>query len=273
MQAREKPHVKKNQVSEAKAILTDGLEVTYKIAGLGPPILILHGWGSSSDSWSAILELLGQRGFQAIIPDLPGFGKTVAPQTVWGVEEYAHFAGKFADSLGLQKFVLLGHSFGGQTAVHFAAHHPEKIAKLILFAPAIVRKNPGPKEFMLKYFAKLIGLLLYALPFEDLRNNIRSALYMIIKRRDYVKTQGIMREVFQKVIRQDVSALCSSITAPTLLLWGDKDRATPLKDAHTIKEKISGAVLQVIAAQGHNLHFAMPDQLVKYIVNFCYSKK
>jgi pimeloyl-ACP methyl ester carboxylesterase len=258
---------------EEKTVQMNDIAVNYKITDEGQPILILHGWGSSSDAWSTILELLAQHGFQTIIPDLPGFGKTQPPQLVWGVEEYARFVEQFANSLGLRKFVLLGHSFGGQTAAQFAAQHPEKIEKLILFAPAIVRKSPGPKEFMLKYFAKLIGLLLYAVPFEDLRNNIRNALYMVIRRRDYVKTQGIMREIFQKVIRQDVSAVCLNITAPTLLIWGDKDKATPIGEAYAIKRKIPGSFLTIVAGQGHNLHFVLPDQFVSYITNFCYSKK
>lgn len=261
------------QQGQEKKIIVDGIETNYKITGSGPLILILHGWGSSSEAWSKILELLAQHGFQTIVPDLPGFGRTVPPPTVWGVEEYADFIKRFADALALEKFILVGHSFGGQTAAQFAAHHPEKIEKLILFAPAIVRKNPGLKEFMLKYFAKLVGLLLYAVPFEDLRNNIRNVLYMIIRRRDYVKTQGIMREIFQKVIRQDVSAVCPNITASTLLIWGDKDRATPIAEAYAIKRKISGSVLRVVAGQGHNLHFALPDQFVSDITNFCYSKK
>ena len=255
---------------EQKAINLNGLQVHYKITGSAdkPAILILHGWGSSSDSWVKIQEMLAARKYLVIIPDLPGFGKTPAPQSIWGVEEYTDFIRRFTQTLGLEGFILLGHSFGGQTAAHFTVQYPETVEKLILFAPAIVRRKAGFKEYILRYFAKFFGFFLYLIPFEDLRNNIRNAFYMFIRRRDYARTQGIMKDIFKKVITQDATALCPQIKVPTLIIWGDKDVATPIQDAYTIKERIAGSSLTVIPGQGHNLHFVVPDQFVQTITQF-----
>ena len=60
-------------------VLINNLKINYKIVGEGRPMLILHGWGSSSDRWVPVAELLAQRNIMAIIPDLPGFGKSQQP--------------------------------------------------------------------------------------------------------------------------------------------------------------------------------------------------
>ena len=212
--------------------------------------------------------MLAGKGFQVIVPDLPGFGKTHAPKEVWGVEEYANFANQFAEQLGLAKFVLAGHSFGGQTAIQFAVQHPEKIEKLVLIAAAGVRRTPGVLKKLLAVVAKLISFLLYLVPFEDLRNNIRNALYMLIRRRDYVKTQGIMRDVFKKVITQDLTAKFSKIQTPTLIIWGDKDEMTPIQDAHLMQELIPNSKLEIINGAKHALNFQAPEKLSELIVSF-----
>lgn len=251
-----------------KTASVDGLRVNYKQAGEGKPLLLLHGWGSSSDSWVKVQQMLGERGYQVIVPDLPGFGKTPAPSTVWGVEEYAEFANAFAEKVGLTKFVLAGHSFGGQTAIQFAVEHPEKLEKLILIAAAGVRRTPGVFKKLMVAVAKLVSFLLYLVPFEDLRNNIKNAMYMAIRRRDYMKTQGIMRDVFKKVITQDLTAKFSQIKAPTLLIWGDKDQMTPIQDAHLTQELIPNSKLEIIPGAKHALNFQAPEVLAQKILEF-----
>ena len=262
-----------------KSVLVDGINVNYKVAdppslkaseGLREvtPLVILHGWGSSSDSWVEAMEMLASEGYQVVVPDLPGFGKTLAPNEVWGVEEYAHFVAEFAGSTGLEKFVLAGHSFGGQTAIQFAVDYPEKVEKLILMSAAGVRRTPGFAKKFVMFVAKLVSFLLYIVPFQDLRNNIRNAAYMLIHRRDYGKAQGIMRDIFKKVISQDLTAKFSKIQAPTLILWGEKDELTPVQDAHLMKELIPNSELKVFPNTEHSLNFEIPEELSKTIVRF-----
>ena len=255
---------------EEKTVQMNDLEVNYKIAGSAdkPTILILHGWGSSSDSWVKVQEMLSAKGYQVIVPDLPGFGKTSAPNSIWGVKEYVEFVNKFAGQLGLKKFVLVGHSFGGQTAIQFAVQHPEKVEKLVLIAAAGVRRTPGAAKKLVMTAAKLVSFLLYLVPFEDLRNNMKNAMYMALRRRDYMKTQGIMRDVFKKVITQDLTAKFSKISVPTLLLWGDKDEMTPIQDAYLTQELIPNSKLEIIPGAKHALNFQAPEKLSESIALF-----
>ena len=253
---------------EEKKVKVNDLEVNYKIAGEGPAVFILHGWGSSSDSWTEVQKILADRGCQVVVLDLPGFGKTSAPSSIWGVEEYADFVHEFASQLSVEKFTLVGHSFGGQIAIQFAVMHPEKIDKLILVAAAGVRRTPGFAKKLVMAFAKLVSLLLYLIPFRELRTNVRNFFYMAIRRRDYVRAQGIMRDVFQKVITQDLTAKFSKIQAPTLIIWGDKDEMTPVQDAYLMDELIPDSKLEIVEGGKHALNFQMPDKLSEEIGGF-----
>ena len=76
-------------------ILINGLETNFKIAGEGEPLLILHGWAGSSDSFVEVQKILANRKFKVICPDLPGFGKTITPDIPWTVKDYSDFILKF----------------------------------------------------------------------------------------------------------------------------------------------------------------------------------
>ncbi|MEA3292985.1 MAG: alpha/beta hydrolase, partial [Patescibacteria group bacterium] len=114
---------------EEKKIFINGLKINYKIAGEGQLILILHGWGGSSDSWVEVIKILSNQGYKIICPDLPGFGKTQKPNYSWELGDYRNFVKKFIENLNLEKFYLLGHSFGGAIAVKFSSIFPEKTEK------------------------------------------------------------------------------------------------------------------------------------------------
>ena len=122
-------------------IVVDGMDIFYKTAGKGRSLLILHGWGASSLSWMKIIEDLAVNGFEVIVPDLPGFGKTPDPKEPWTSENYADFLLKFIKAIDINDFYLLGHSFGGGLALILASGHKTKISKLILCDAAVVREE------------------------------------------------------------------------------------------------------------------------------------
>ena len=102
-------------------ITIKNLRVNYIIGGQGRPLLILHGWGSKYDRWKKVGELL-QENFKAIIPDLPGFGKSQELSEPWNLDDYVEWVFEFSDLLPELKngFYLLGNSFGGSVAVKFS---------------------------------------------------------------------------------------------------------------------------------------------------------
>jgi len=259
--------MQKSQVEE-KRITINGIGINYKIAGKGPALLILHGWGRGSDSWEAVQVRLAQQGYRVLVPDLPGFGKTEAPKSVWGVKEYADFILQFAEMLRLHRFILFGHSFGGQVAVWFAAAHPEKLEKLILVAPAAIRKEPGPRENVIKYVAKAGSIALSLIPSEKIQGFLRKVFSRIIGRSDYLEAGEIKRKIMQKVIREDLSELFSHISTNTLLLWGEKDRPVPIEDAYVIKRQLPNSSLKIIPGAGHRIHREAPEQVAAAVLLF-----
>ena len=91
---------------------------------------------------------------------------------------------------------------------------------------------------------------------------------MLMRRRDYVRTQGIMRDVFKKVITQDLTVKFSKIQAPTFIIWGDKDDLTPVQDAYLMNEMIPDSKLEIIPGVGHRLKNDAPEKLAEIIVAF-----
>ena len=87
---------------EEKIIKVGGLNINLKAKGEGKPLLILHGWGSSSDKWQKAGELISEKGYKVIIPDLPGFGKSEEPKTPWNLDKYCGFVEDLSQSLNLE---------------------------------------------------------------------------------------------------------------------------------------------------------------------------
>ncbi|MDO8655287.1 MAG: alpha/beta hydrolase [bacterium] len=244
------------------------IQVHYNEAGQGEALLILHGWGASSESWILLQRALSKEGFRVIAIDLPGFGRTNPPAVAWGVQEYANFVERFVSAIGLDKFFLLGHSFGGQIAISFTVEHQELVKKLILAAPPGIRRPPGAKEKLLAAFSKVLNVVLLAVPSQNLRDRFRAAAYRLIRRRDYVKAEGVMREVMQRVIREDLFSIFSQIRVPTLIVWGDDDKLVPVQDAYALLREIPHSAVEIIPGAGHAPHLKTPEKLSQLVTKF-----
>jgi len=249
---------------EEKTALISGLNVAYKTIGDGRPFLILHGWGSRADNWVRTAERISQFGVKVIIPDLPGFGKTEAQKNAWGVDEYLNFVKNFADSLGLKSFYILGHSFGGGLALKFTVKFPDKVDKLFLAAAACFRRETG-RKMVLRKTAKFFKVLCF-LPFYSF---FRRAFYkFIVGRSDYVHLrEGPIKNSYLKIIQEDLSPVLPLVQKETIIIWGDKDSITPLKNAYLIKEKIKRSKLIIVPGQNHDLERKAPKELSDIVIS------
>lgn len=243
-------------------MIIKGLKINYKTLGEGKPLLILHGWGSRSDNWQKVGELLAENGIKVIIPDLPGFGQSDKPLTAWNLDDYCDFVEEFVKVLNLQKFYLLGHSFGGALAVKCGLKFPEKIDKLFLASAACFRK----KTFKNKLFKFLSKFIKIKTPF------FRKVFY---RKSDYLSTEGVMRDTYLKIIAEDLTGVLSQVQVPTIIIWGKEDKVTSLKQGRLIKEKIQDsrlrqgyggqAKLEIISNVGHDLNLKTPEKLAEAI--------
>jgi pimeloyl-ACP methyl ester carboxylesterase len=88
----------------------------------------------------------------------------------------------------------------------------------------------------------------------------------IVRRKDYLKTKGIMKEIFKKIIDEDLTLFLPQITIPTLLVWGAKDRMTPLSDGYKMNKEIKNSELKIIPNVSHAPHLEAPEKLAEIIM-------
>ena len=228
------------------------------------PVLILHGWGSCAKNWDRVKELLENQGCKVFVPDLPGFGETPPPPKPWSVDDYTDWVKDFCEKNNLSQIFLLGHSFGGSVAVKFSIKYPKRIKKLILVDSAGIRRKRLKKEIQ-----KKVAHFLNNFSFLPFYGFVRKIAYKILFRHsDYLLTEGVMKETYLNVTKEDISNIFSNISVPTLLIWGKKDNITPLRHAHFMKEKISGVELEIIPNVKHNPHREAPEILSEKVLNF-----
>lgn len=254
-----------------KKILINGLETNYKFAGIGPVILILHGWGSSSDSWIRVQEILVSKGYKVIIPDFPGFGKSKTPLNAWGVDDYVNWLNSFLLSQKLEKFFLIGHSFGGRVAIKFVVKYPEKVESLILCGSAGIKPEPGLKTRIIFLLSKFGNAFFTPKPLLRFKDGAKNIFYSFLRNRDYVKANRIMRETIKKVLEEDLLQELSKIKTKTLILWGKLDKMVPVKYSYIFKEKIQNSVLEILPESGHSPHLEEPEKLADIMTYFLQS--
>ncbi len=254
-------------MTEKKTII-NGLEINYKIAGEGPAILVLHGWGGASDSWVEVQEILAQKGYKVICPDFPGFGKTPPPIDPWDVGDYANLILNFTQKLGLDNFFLLGHSFGGRISIKFVTQYPDKIKILILCASAGIKPKPGLKTIIIFWLAKIGNVIFAPKYLRRFKDSVRNFFYFSLRNRDYVKANGVMRKTIKKVLAEDLLPDLSKIKTKTLIVWGKIDKMVPLKYGYIFKEKIENSELEVLPKIGHSPHLEIPRKLAEIVSEF-----
>lgn len=184
---------------EEKKIIINNLTINYKTFGNGKPLLILHGWGGSSNSWIEVAEIISQKGFKVVCPDLPGFGKSQEPPKPWSVDDCAAFISEFTKALDLENFFLFGHSFGGGLALTFSAKNPQTTKLLILCGAAIIRKERlNFRQKIARFMAKGRELLL-AIPVigQTLYGLAQKIVYGIAGTKDYYRSTRNMRETLK----------------------------------------------------------------------------
>ena len=239
----------------------DSITVNYIEEGEGEAIVLLHGWGANITLYAGIINVLSQ-GHRVIALDMPGFGKTSEPSEPWCVDDYVDFVMKFIESFGLVRFSVVVHSFGGR--VFFKMNARENLPFTIERAVLIDSAGILPK----KSFRQKVSLRCYKIGRAVMSTKVLHFLYpdavdnMRRKRgsADYNSATPTMRATLVKVVNEDLEPLMHLVKCPTLLIWGDKDTATPLSDAKRMEELIPEAGLVVCEGAGH---FSFAEQAPK----------
>lgn len=234
-----------------------GIRVRYVSVGQGKPLLLLHGWGTSLDTFADLSEDLARR-FRVVAFDFPGHGGSDMPPTVWTVDAFVGLTLDLMAELGIERASILGHSFGGRVAIKLAASHPEAVDRLVLVNAAGVPPRRTVRRVLKRgasRFANALGRRLGP-PGQAIRRRIVAR----IASTDYLNA-GPLRDTFLAIVKEDLRPVLPRIGSPTLLVWGESDSDTPLADGRTMERLIPDARLLVLKNAGH---FSYLDQYGRF---------
>jgi len=224
-----------------------GINLHYHEVGSGSPVLLLHGWGSSVDSFKYLEKYLAPN-LHIISLDLPGFGGSELPQTAWTLNDYVELVKSFLAKLEIRNPAVVGHSFGGRIAICLGSQG--LASKIILANSAGVRPHRSAIYYVKVYSYKLAKQLLMFVP-AKVRPILLDKLQQRFGSRDYRAANPVLRKTLVNVVNDDLTSLLPNIKVPTLLIWGENDTETPVYQAEAMEKKIPDAGLVVLKNAGH----------------------
>ncbi len=260
----------------------DGEEIHFQDAGSGETIVFVHGFAASSFTWRYALAALAAT-YRVVAIDLPGFGFSDRnPGLDYSHEAHARRVVRLMDTFSVDRATIVGHSMGGAIAQRVALSYPARVERLVLLA-AVDAGEPAPWHDHHRLNPTLIGIANVALRFPALvRFASRRTVLGIVADRAYatpdvidgyvrpVLVPGTARALARMVddTRAEPPADLSRITAPTLVLSGDDDRAVPVGVGEGIARKIPGARHVVIPRMGHLSAEERPEAFINELLAF-----
>jgi pimeloyl-ACP methyl ester carboxylesterase len=219
--------------------------------GFGAPLLLLHGLGASSRWWYSIFPELTSESFRIVAPDLPGFGRSGG--RALSVTEAARAVVELADRLGMAQFFLCGHSMGGAIAAQVAADVGRRVRRLVLMDSAGI---PGRRS------ARWLGRLIQ--PWSWCPPGFYGTLLG-----DLVRARPrVLIESAHHLRRYDIRPVLKLVRAPTLIVWGERDRLTPPDHGRVMLEQLENGRLEVIERARHLPMVSHPELTSRLIVDF-----
>lgn len=248
----------------------DNIDINYIVQGdKKEKILLLHGWGANIKLFNNIIDFLSKTKTVYAL-DMPGFGESQQPPYAWNVDNYVDLVIKFINEMKIEKLSILGHSFGGRVIIKLVNRKKLNfvIDKIVLVDSAGIKPKKSIKNIIkvraFKIGKKIVSTNLvkkiYPNALENLKNKFGS--------QDYKSASPIMRESLVKTVNEDLTYLLKNISQPTLLIWGDKDTATPIKDAYLMNKLIPDSGIVKIENAGHYSFLEQPVLVNRVLESF-----
>ncbi|MFT4113113.1 alpha/beta fold hydrolase [Silvibacterium sp.] len=234
-----------------------------------PSLVFLHYWGGTHRTWSQVIAALGED-FHTVAFDSPGWGQSGASPRGYTIHAQAELTQALLDTLGLERYILVGHSMGGKVAQLVASRRPRGLAGLVLVAPATPVPSLMPEE------AKQQQLHAY-----DNRETALQSIRVLTARMPGAQTVAQIVEDSLSAIAEaklvwptigmaeDISAEVGRISAPTLLLAGELDQVDSIEQhRREVIARIPDAALRIIPGAGHLLPIDAPVVVAQEIASF-----
>lgn len=219
-----------------------------------PEVIILHGWSISSENeakWQSFRDMLLERGVTSQFLSIPGLDEPL--ESPWTLKEYGTWLETRLSSVSRKdrQVILLGHSFGGQLAVRFAAEHPSLVSKLILIAPA------GIRDYSLLARSKRVFWGFLAQMGKQIPTNpaVKRVAYRLIGEHDYESAPQVMKQTMSAVLSEEIRDDLAKISCPVFLVWGKEDSSAPFKNLALFRAAIPRLTVSVVDTARHSPQF------------------
>lgn len=242
-------------------MLNSGFQLHYLRQGNGFPIFFLQGSGPGASGWLNFrynVKHFVNNGFEAIIPDLPGFGDSDKPERDYTLDFFAESILELADILALNTFSIVGNSLGGAVGITLALTHPERVTQLVLM-------GCGALEDQAYYFQHMKGIqAMTKIPLNSpefthayLKDVLKLIVFdpkhitdeLVAERLRVLKTQKPC--VFTRMSTPNLTDHLSDIQCPVLGFWGADDCFCPISGAEKIVNKCKRAQVITLSQCGH----------------------
>lgn len=244
----------------ATFVVVDGVRLRYVDAGAGPPVLLLHGFGSSIEVWAGQMPALARR-HRVIAIDLKGFGWSDRPPGDYSPEAEAHLAWQVLDALGIERASIVGHSWGASVALAMALEAPGRVDRLALVSawayddqlPAFYwwARMDGLGELAFATFFRRGSDERLAASFHDPDLISEEMAEMVERSLDRPGTAAAALAVLRGQGYRRIEGRYRRIAAPALVLWGREDRVSALRYGQRLARELPRARLVVYPRCGH----------------------
>jgi len=245
-------------------IVVDGIRVQVLEAGRGNPLVYFHGAGTLT-GFDDLLPLSAGR--RLIVPIHPGFGESDDDIRIDSVLDYVIHYSTLFDQLGLgEPLDLVGHSLGGWIASLFTVLNTHRVRRLALACPAGLRVAEHPTADLFTIPADRLAFHLVASP-EILARMAAVNVTNEMKVSRYREMTTLARIAWDRNYEPKFERWLPKISTPTLILWGEQDRAIPVQQARHWEARLPNSEVATFSGAGHLLFFES-SSAVKRLASF-----
>lgn len=254
--------------------LPNGVTLSYAEQGDpgGVPVVLLHGYTDSWRSYDLVRPLL-PAAMRVIALSFRGHGTSDRPGSDYTPSELAGDVRDFLDALRLPRAVIVGHSMGSAIAQRVAIDYPDRVLGLVLVATFRTLKG---HDLIAEFWNEIVSTLSDPIDAAFAREFQASTLALRVPRAFFQTAVNerlrlpahVWKAVLKGLIETDYSHELTRITAPTLVVWGDKDAYILRDDQEWILDTIRGSTLTVYPEVGHAPHWEAPARFARDLTNF-----
>ena len=254
-----------------------GHRVIYRIAGDGPPVVLIHGMVNSSRHWEKVALRLAER-HTVIAPDLIGHGDSATPRGDYSLGAHAAVIRDLLSSIGVDRASIVGHSLGGGVAMQYFWQFPERTERLVLVSSGGLGREVSP---LLRSLALPgIGLAVAAAAHPGVVRALGASGRQgrVIARALRPLSHPGARRAFLHTLRSVIDVRGQRVSAtdrlyllegvPTLVVWGERDNTIPIEHGRAAHAAIPHSRFETLPEAAHFPHLEDPEGLARVLSGF-----